>query len=782
MLYDKADSWKRNLTTSGHDAVDRLLRGSDRVAPVAHAEGDQVLTWLAGGAAGGETPSDLDAALLEWCHARLTDTWHEVRATGVEVYAAKLIDVFNALPVANLPRTKACVRDRLADFDSWCGDLAEHASRDVRAILYDALTEIQTDRRFLSTWYRFCDQAGRGAVPDADNYAQIALLGLRKLPAFDDTPRDALRPEALTGLARYGRQLADTPANHRALIGAWCTVTARHRDAAATHADQIEELIRRDSDKPFAKWWAEILEWKTRPDKSAAQVIEPPPKRDTEHLIKQLNTARADAIENMVAPFRARHESYANATGDSYALLRAFNRIGNTILDRAPELARDLAETALTHDDNHEYSWVLWSDALVALGRDTDAQAVLWEARRRFVNNAHVRVKLGDLLVSRGRAGEAEWVYRETMRRFPDNPAARTALADMLAKSGDTANAIAILRETIRHHPDHAHSRTLLARVLIDTGKTDEGERRYRETLKAFPANRPSRLDLGLFLLSQGREADAEAVLDDLRENAPNATQIETLQYWLDKSRNGERYPWRPLNEGTHVSNGGRPSNWAEYAPVAAQVSRALFFAEAASDDAFAILEQDTANELRRTAEATLERLQRERPHNPVVRLVALRRRADSGDGVADLPAPSRFEPAAFRLAWALHHDDVAEMDALVDAGGEIAPVAAVARLTTKPTEADRAARALVELCATSFGENASGLRPYVQRTLIDRRTFRSDALASADNLLDFAAAELGQRQRDKLNDLVDVALLSLAEEAVPFALTAEAEAETATA
>jgi len=776
MIYETADSWAATeLAPWRTDAVDRLLTGSARIGPVAHAEGDQILTWLAGGrdTAPSETAATLDTALAEWCGARLAESWSDVRRVGIEVYSAALIDVFNALPVANLPETSALVRDRIAELDGWCSELAAHASRDVRASLYDAVTEIQTDRRFLSTWYRFCEQAGRGELPDPSNYLQIALLGLRKLPAFGDAPDDSLRPEALTGLARYGRHLSETRENHRAFLGAWCTVTARHRDAEATHADQIKDLLRRHAGKPFATWWAGIL-GEPNSTKAGTRSIEPPSRDEREKLLADLKNARAETIENMVRPHALHHERYANATGDSYYLLRTFNRIGNAIRDRAPDLARELAATALTHDSGNEHSWVLWSDALAALGRETEAEAALWEARRRFIDNAHVRVKLGDFLVARGRLGEAEWVYRDTMRQFPNNPAPRTALADLLAENGRTDAAEAILRETVQHFPDNTRARNLLARLLIDTGRVDEGERWYRDTITRFPDNRPSRLDLGLFLVSQGREAEAETILQELQEIASNASETKTLARWLERSRAGERYRWTPLSSKAPTSEGTLPADWHDRAPVEARVSRALFLAEAPDDDATSLLSKAGAKQLRDEAEETLARLEETRPNNPVVRLIALRRQSGGTQQIADQAAPTEFAPAALRLAWARHTGDLATIDRLIDENGPLAPVAAIARLECDDANSEVAAGTLVQLYHAELGNDASAIRRQVQSNL--RRLIQPDhpAIGNAENFLDVWAEELRPENRRAFGDLVDLALLSSVEDDLPFALLGE--------
>lgn len=773
MIYETADSWSAmELGPSRTDAVDRLLTGSARIAPVAHAEGDQVLTWLAGGrdTTLSETATNLDAALAKWCDARLAESWSDVQRVGVEVYSAALIDVFNALPVANLPRTSAMVRDRIAEFDGWCSELAAHASRDVRAILYDALTEIQTDRRFLSTWYRFCEQAGRGELPDPSNYVQIALLGLRKLPAFDDAPDDSLRPEALTGLARYGRHLSETPENHRAFLGAWCTVTARHRDAEETHADQIQDLLRRHSGKPFVKWWAEILGW-SEPGHGPTPFIEAPTLDELNRLCHQLKSAQPDEIYHTIQSFVNRHEKHANATGHSEYLLRAFNQIGNTILDRAPDLARELAETALTHDSSDAHSWVLWSDALNKLGRETDAEAVLWEARRRLIDRAHVRNQLGDLLVSRGRLGEAEWMYRDTMRRFPDDPATRTALAYLLAKNGRPDAAEELLRETVQRFRDNDRVRNLLARVLIDIGRESEGERWYRETTRKFPDDRPSRLDLGLFLLSQGRADEAETLLQGLQEIASNASDTKTLAHWLEKCRAGERYPWRPLSSKAPASESTLPADWANRAPVEAQVSRALFLAEAPKDDAALLLSKEGAKQLRDEAQETLVRLQKTRPHNLVVRLIALRRQRGATQQIADLAEPTEFAPAALRLAWARHTGDMATIDHFIDENGPLAPVAAIARLEYDDAKSEVAAQTLVQFYHARLGADASAIRRQVQNNL--HRLIKPDhhAIGDAKSFLDVWAEELGPEDRRAFGDLVDHALLSSVEDDVPFAL-----------
>jgi tetratricopeptide (TPR) repeat protein len=169
------------------------------------------------------------------------------------------------------------------------------------------------------------------------------------------------------------------------------------------------------------------------------------------------------------------HRRYADATGDTYYLVRTACNVGMRLLRENPTeraargaVAATLAREALDYEPNDIFAWGLWPDALAAQGALEAAEEVGWESVRRYPENPQQRTQLATLVdEALGRTVEAERLLRETIALFPLHPATRPQLATLLADQLDRpAEAATILREAIEVVPDHPHSYAQLATLL----------------------------------------------------------------------------------------------------------------------------------------------------------------------------------------------------------------------------------------------------------------------------------------------------------------------------
>ena len=78
-----------------------------------------------------------------------------------------------------------------------------------------------------------------------------------------------------------------------------------------------------------------------------------------------------------------------------------------------------------------------FGDALSAMGRDREAEALYVHSLRLDPSRPRVMISLARLLVARGRAHEAAFLLREHVRRAPYDLAAAGFLADLLATHPD---------------------------------------------------------------------------------------------------------------------------------------------------------------------------------------------------------------------------------------------------------------------------------------------------------------------------------------------------------
>ena len=418
------------------------------------------------------------------------------------------------------------------------------------------------------------------------------------------------------------------------------------------------------------------------------------------------------------------------------------------MVDRAPELAADLAREALAHQPNREADWLLWGRAVLAQYRPGAAEDVLWEGHRRLPGNAKLRNKLAEVIAAQGRPGEAEALYRETLRLFPNNAHARTGLATVLRDRGKLDAAANLYRETLEDDSDDDVARNGLAKVLAKQDRPDDAEELYQETRREFPRDPVCRLDLGLLLLDRRRDdGEVDRLVDELRDLG--ATQAKTLKKALDNVRAGLPHP---RYDTTGTPNG---SAHTETLSTTAEVVRAIWRRAVERTDCV-LLDESALDQLRREADEKLAELERTAPHHPVVRLIARRRR--DRDGATAPPKPGQADPAVQHIAWALHQQDASALHHLARERTPAGVTAALASLVTEDLNAHGAAQTLVELYHAGANPDREPAVAHAKDWLA--RLLSAHAANDAENLLDAVADQ--QALIEGFGELLDSLLLSL--------------------
>lgn len=212
-------------------------------------------------------------------------------------------------------------------------------------------------------------------------------------------------------------------------------------------------------------------------DKTTAKgFIQPPLISETEAVLERIKADFKTAIP-VLKTYLDKHRHYAQESGDSFYLVRSFCRIGEQLLEHDAQWARDLAHEAARWEPTEQRSWSLLARALEAEGDWRRAEAVYWNARRRFPHIAHSHTQLGHALLLHGQEDLGESVFRQATRLFPDNPITWSELGHSLRVTGHYEPAVAVYKEAqqmgFNRNPIIANA---LTDMLIQSNRLDEAE------------------------------------------------------------------------------------------------------------------------------------------------------------------------------------------------------------------------------------------------------------------------------------------------------------------
>ncbi len=356
------------------------------------------------------------------------------------------------------------------------------------ALTQDVLAGTAAPRRLMTLWFELCAEAGPLGRYD-ESYLDVGLVGLRRLPLG---PADDSNEEAVChGIARWAaRQRPD----QRTFFARWHEIESAYPRSpmywpplvanviAATEEHPTQETDYGSVSFPAAAWWREELELpavrpgQRQPPSERKRPIGLPPREMFEDILRDLG-APMTRLRPRIDRLRNAHRRYADATGDTYYLVRTACNVGMRLLDTNSaehaargEVAAALARDALDYETANVFAWALWRKALAVQGAPDAAEQVGWEALRRYPENPQWRTQLATLLDrDLGRSDEAERLLRETVALFPLNPAARPQLATLLADRLDRPDeAATLLREATAILPDNPYSYAQLTTLLAN--------------------------------------------------------------------------------------------------------------------------------------------------------------------------------------------------------------------------------------------------------------------------------------------------------------------------
>lgn len=561
--------WLEAFLADPDTEIADFLAGYARVEPYGRAETPDAARMLFGPLAPGDPARRmLDQALGKWLDERRQEGMPDEEGGRLDRKLREIADAIRIVSLLALPQTAADFRHRYLLWNSWLERLDPSAGPDIRAAFFSTLALMQrrmpkaaagTNPLALeSLWLKICEQAGSSYPVE---YLSIGLLGLRLLPERRDMPSE--RPW-MTGLARWAA--AQRP-GVQDFVAQWIPLKTLYQVTTPGHwrsalADTLRQKATESIRSDVRDYWEndvglgklEPHEGSRRTGRGAA--VSPAPYHVFTALLDRLDgplRGFSSELHNLIL----QNERYAEATGDSWNLVRSANRLGMQLIKTGPRdewkergsEAVALARKALSWESTNVLSWVLWRNALESQGLYEAAELVGWEAIRRFPEDAFLRTQLARLLVNlSNREDDAESLLRETRERFPRDPFPATQLSYLLKQRPDADSqdeARRLLREVLEVLPGDIVTSSQLAYLLAKSRvpkDQEEAETLLRNVLDHEPGDVVASSQLA-YLLAKKRDpqdyelAEAERLLRDVLKHDPDdIVAIGQLAYVLAKS------------------------------------------------------------------------------------------------------------------------------------------------------------------------------------------------------------------------------------------------------
>lgn len=460
--------WRQCFAENPLAALDGALTGRLSLGQYDRARPAEALRQLLGQA----QLAQADAALQTWLAERLGQALPD--GLTPKRYASALVEAFRTIHFLPLPDCRAWCAARPAELRAWLREFYMGNSRDPEGALLVALAYYQPDRSLLFLWH---DVIRRGRP---ETHIGHALLGLRKMPADDHGAVEHGLPRALLrGLLDWGETLVKSgDKKGQAWLREVNFLAAVYPQSREKWGARFREILQvRDISRDLHHW-LDARYPTVRQNQPTARVNKGPATPLPEEMKAVLNKIEKDyhGARPSLGALLDRHRHYAQASGDSYYLVRAFSMAGERLLERDPAWSRDLAHEAARWEPGNPHTWSLLARALEAAGDWRRAEAVYWYARRRFPHDAQNHNQLGHALLLHEQQDLGEAVFRQAIRLFPGNPVCWAELGHSLRVANQHEKAVAVYREAQRdfyHNPIIANA---LADTLIDLHRLEEAE------------------------------------------------------------------------------------------------------------------------------------------------------------------------------------------------------------------------------------------------------------------------------------------------------------------
>ena len=446
----------------------------------------------------------VDQGLSHWlaaCQAADAALRHSI---GVQAHLYRLNEALAAIVLLDLPRSAHQLRDMHFAYRRWLSQYDYGYGDGPYAGYWRALAASQVDRRFQNQWHEFVVRADERFPSYALHIGLTGLRGLdlpsdqRLLRLLNALLRRAWRIGTEAAVAEFAKRLGAVAADMPMANDGWrgrvlrllesIEVEERAHQHSLTRLQAFQQLLT----QALKPWIGDI--GLGRATALSIRVPDLPTFEERLHIAQELHASRPIAIEHALDLFE-RHRTYAESSGDAFFFVRTLCNLGHRVLQQPAVEGRTLDDLrtllwhALVWEPINPYPWSLWAELEQAGGREDVAEAVLWEAVRRFPENEPSRVELA-LLLQRRHEGErtpallaeAEQLLREAVDANPDHAPSRGELALLLQRRHEReqtpellAEAEQLLRKVVEKQPRDPHARGALARLLARNGRAPEG-------------------------------------------------------------------------------------------------------------------------------------------------------------------------------------------------------------------------------------------------------------------------------------------------------------------
>jgi len=164
--------------------------------------------------------------------------------------------------------------------------------------------------------------------------------------------------------------------------------------------------------------------------------------------------------------------------------------------------------------------------ALQSAGQAAEAQSVLADAQRRWLNDLTVLSATADLAHARRDYPDCIRVGKALVALFPNDSAGYFHASRAMREVGRHVEAEALLADIQTRFPDDAAILSIWASLAMGLQNWQEAITRWRMLQQRFPAEPKFFWQCANALTSSGKEAEAEALLKDATQRFPNDGQI----------------------------------------------------------------------------------------------------------------------------------------------------------------------------------------------------------------------------------------------------------------
>ncbi len=461
------ERWQQRFKEDSLIALDAALVGRMSLGQYDRARPAEALTQML-------LPTDIplaDTAMQSWLEQHTQKPMPN--DLSPKRYADALVEAFRTIHLLPLPNTRNWCMERPMELRAWLRNFTLDSSRDPEAALLIMLAHGQNNRRLLFTWM---DVIRRGR-PIA--HVRHALLGLRKMPADDNGAVERGLPRALLrGLLDYGETLVKAgDKKGKPWLEEVDFLAAVYPMSCEVWGRKFHEVLQaRDVSKDVHHWLdTRFHVTVSKQDKTVKGFIQPPSVDDMTSLLRRMQNDFAGTRTALIA-FFDKHRRYAQDSGDFYNLVRSFRNVGEHLLKYDSTWVRELAHEAALWEPTEPRSWSLLARALDAEGDWRRAEAVYWNARRRFPHDAHRHTQLGHALLKHNQADLGKIVLYQTTLLFPNDPFSWSEWGHCLRITGEYDKALSVYKTAQNNFPNDPVIAGGLTDVLIDMNRLEEAE------------------------------------------------------------------------------------------------------------------------------------------------------------------------------------------------------------------------------------------------------------------------------------------------------------------